>query len=51
VQGRLNGALLFTRTLTLDTAAPLFVSFGFTSIDELDFFAGTTRFTASFGSW
>jgi hypothetical protein len=45
VQGRLNGALLFTRTLTLDTAAPLFVNFGFTGIDELDFFAAATAST------
>lgn len=45
VQGKLNGALLFTRTLTLGTAAPLFVSFGFAGINELDFFAGTTAST------
>ena len=42
VQGRLNGALLFTRTLTLDTATPLFVNFGFIGINELDFLTGAT---------
>jgi hypothetical protein len=45
VQGRLNGALLYTKTLALDTAAPLFTNFSFTGVNELDFFAGTTAFT------
>ncbi|ABB76080.1 PEP-CTERM protein-sorting domain-containing protein [Nitrosospira multiformis ATCC 25196] len=45
VQGRLNGTLLFTTTLTLDTAAPLFVNFGFTGINELNFFAAATGST------
>jgi hypothetical protein len=45
VQGRLNGSLLFTRSIILDTDAPVFVNFGFNGIDELDFFAGVTPAT------
>lgn len=45
VQGRLNGSLLFTRSLILNTTAPVLINFAFTGIDELDFFAGTNSST------
>jgi hypothetical protein len=45
VQGRFNGSLLFTRSVLLDTNAPIFVNFGFTGIDELDFFTAETGST------
>ncbi|SFU58564.1 PEP-CTERM sorting domain-containing protein [Nitrosospira multiformis] len=46
VQGWHNGSLLFMRSVILDTNAPVFVNFGFTGIDELNFFAGVTPATA-----
>ena len=40
VQGRLDGSLLFTSSLILNTTAPVLINFAFTGIDELDFPAG-----------
>ena len=45
VQGKLDGSVLFTRSVILDTTTPILVNFSFTSIDELNFFAGTTPAT------
>lgn len=45
VEGRMNGNLLFTQSVILNTSSPLLVNFGFSNIDELDFFASTTSST------
>jgi hypothetical protein len=42
VQGLLGGSLLFTRTVTVNTTGAQLTSFGFTGINELDFFASKT---------
>jgi len=45
VEGRLSGALEFSRTITVSTVAAQPFNFDFTGIDELDFFSTVTAAT------
>lgn len=46
VEGLLNGAVLFSQTVTVSTSSALLVHIGFTGIDELAFSARTTATTS-----